>query len=174
MAADHLFQLGHKKICLFAGEPYATTGHDRSEGLFQRCAELGVDITPHWSIHSGFDTKSGRAAGELLFSGSKEKPTAIFAVNDFLAIGLLGALRDSGIQVGRDVAVVGFNDTPIAGELPIGLSTIRSPMYQMGYRSVELLLETIKGGRPKSEFLEPTLCVRESSNPNVRVYPRLS
>ncbi|AEC21361.1 LacI family transcriptional regulator [Pusillimonas sp. T7-7] len=174
MAADHLVQLGHKKICLFAGEPYATTGHDRSEGFIQRCAELGVDIPPHWIIHSGFDTKSGRAAGELLFSGSKEKPTAIFAVNDFLAIGLLGALRDSGIQVGRDVAVVGFNDTPIAGELPIGLSTIRSPMYQMGYRSVELLLETIKGGRPKSEFLEPTLCVRESSNPNVRVYPRLS
>src|SRR3546814_5256475 len=71
MAADHLVQLGHKKICLFAGEPYATTGHDRSEGFIQRCAELGVDIPPHWIIHSGFDTKSGRAAGELLFSGSK-------------------------------------------------------------------------------------------------------
>src|SRR3546814_13288615 len=124
MAADHLFQLGHKKICLFAGEPYATTGHDRSEGFIQRCAELGVDITPHWSIHSGLDTKSGRAAGELLFSGSKEKPTALFAVNDFLAIGLLVELRDSGIKVGRDVAVVGFNDQLTAGERQIALTNM--------------------------------------------------
>src|SRR3546814_863812 len=54
MAADHLVQLGHKKICLFAGEPSATTGHDRSEGFIKRCAELGVDIPPHWIIHSGF------------------------------------------------------------------------------------------------------------------------
>lgn len=174
IAADHMVELGHRKICVFAGEPYATTGYDRTQGFIHRCAELGIDIPPRWIIHSGFDTKSGRAAGEQLFSGTQDKPTAIFAVNDFLAIGLLGALRDSGIQVGRDVAVVGFNDTPIAGELPIGLSTIRSPMYQMGYRSVELLLARIKGEQPQSEFLEPTLCVRESSNPNVRVYPRLS
>jgi len=47
MAADHLVQLGHKKICLFAGEPYATTGHDRSAGFIQRCGELGVEISPH-------------------------------------------------------------------------------------------------------------------------------
>lgn len=173
IAADHLVGLGHKKICVFAGEPYATTGHDRTQGFIDRCAELGVDIPPPSIIHSGFDTKSGRALGERIFSGKQEKPTAIFAVNDFLAIGLLGALRDCGIQVGQDVAVVGFNDTPIAGELPIGLTSIRSPMYQMGYRSVELLLQTINGGSPKSELLEPILCVRESSDPNVRVYTEL-
>lgn len=174
LAADHLIELGHKKVCVLAGEPYATTGHDRAQGFLDRCSELGVSIPKQWVIHSGFDTKSGRSIGERLFSGTGKKPTAIFAVNDFLAIGLMGALRDNGIQVGRDVAVVGFNDTPIAGELPIGLSTVRSPMYQMGYRSVELLLQTISGGRPESERLEPKLCVRESSNPNVRVITRLS
>lgn len=174
LAADHLIELGHKNICLLAGESYATTGRDRAQGFLDRCGELGVSIPKEWVVHSGFDTKSGRAAGERLFSGRRKKPTAIFAVNDFLAIGLLGALRDSGIQVGRDVAVVGFNDTPIAGELPIGLSTIRSPMYQMGYRSVELLIQIINGNHPESELLEPQLCVRESSNPNVRVCTRLS
>lgn len=173
IAAEHLIQLGHRNIYIFAGEPYATTGHDRTQGFIQRCAELGVDIPQHAIIHSGFDTKSGRQLGERIFSASKEKPTAIFAVNDFLAIGLLGALRDCGIQVGQDVAVVGFNDTPIAGELPIGLTSIRSPTYQMGYRSVELLLQAINGGSPKSEFLEPVLCVRESSSPNVRVNTQL-
>ncbi|RTZ39128.1 LacI family DNA-binding transcriptional regulator [Candidimonas sp. SYP-B2681] len=172
LVAEHLVELGHRDICVMAGEPYASTGHDRTAGFLERCAELGVAISPDWIVHSGFDTKSGRALGEQIFSRSK-RPTAVFAVNDFLAIGLMGALRDQGIQVGRDVAVVGFNDTPIAAELPIGLSTIRSPMHQMGYRSVEVLLDMIAGRSTAPELLEPTLCVRESSNPNVRVYTGL-
>ena len=172
MAADHLIELGHRDICVMAGEPYASTGHDRTEGFLERCIELGVSISPDWVVHSGFDPKSGRALGEQIFSRAK-RPTAVFAVNDFLAIGLMGALRDRGIQVGRDVAVVGFNDTPIAAELPIGLTTIRSPMHQMGYRSVEVLLEMISGSVTASERLEPVLCVRESSDPNVRVYTGL-
>lgn len=164
MAADHLVGLGHTKIALFAGEPYATTGLDRAAGFLQRCTELGIHIPPQWIINSGFDTRSGRKVGEEMFSGS-DLPTAVFAVNDFLAIGLMGALRDCGIQVGQDVAVVGFNDTPLAAELPIGLTSIGSPMEQMGYRGIELLLEIIKGGQPESERLQPTLHVRESTRP---------
>src|SRR5690606_17909043 len=93
------------------------------------------------------------------------KPSAVFAVNDFLAIGLMGAVRDRGLRAGHDVAIVGFNDTPLAAELPISLTTIRSPMHAMGYRSMELLLERIKGGRPESERLAPQLMVRASTCP---------
>lgn len=166
MAADHLVQLGHTRIALLAGEPYATTGLDRAAGFLQICKELDIHIPPQWIINSGFDTLSGRAVGERLFaSGGGDLPTAVFAVNDFLAIGLMGALRDCGLQVGHDVAVVGFNDTPIASELPIALTSIGSPMEKMGYRGIELLLEIIAGGQPESERLEPTLFVRESSQP---------
>lgn len=172
LAAEHLIELGHHDIAVFTGEAYASTGDDRTRGFIRRCRELGVDIPDEWVLHGGFDTTSGRALGEKLLSDRQKKPSAIFAVNDFLAIGLMGALRDHGIQVGRDIAVVGFNDTPLAAELPISLTSIGSPMHQMGYRSVELLLEIINGGHPESELLEPTLYIRESSDPNVRVSTR--
>ncbi|ARP75002.1 LacI family DNA-binding transcriptional regulator [Bordetella genomosp. 6] len=164
MAAEHLLALGHRDIAVLAGEQYASTGCDRSAGFIAYCREQGVDIPAKWILHGPFDTRAGRLAGEKLFRNAR-KPSAVFAVNDFLAIGLMGAVRDRGLRAGHDVAIVGFNDTPLAAELPISLTTIRSPMHAMGYRSMELLLERIKGGRPESERLAPQLMVRASTCP---------
>jgi len=162
LAAEHLLGQGHRSIAVLAGESFASTGVDRTAGFLACCAAHGVSVPAPWVIHGHFDTQSGRHAGDTLLAASV-KPTAIFAVNDFLAIGLMGALRDHGIRAGDDIAVVGFNDTPLAAELPIGLSSVRSPMREMGYRSMELLLQKLGGARPESERLEPTLMVRASS-----------
>ena len=81
-------------------------------------------------IPSHFDTASGHQVGIPLLSGPRP-PTAVFAVNDFLAIGLMGAARDCGLTPGRDIAIVGFNDTPLAAQLPIALSSVHSPMRDM-------------------------------------------
>ena len=62
----------------------------------------------------------------------------------------MGAARERGLEAGRDVAIVGYNDTPLAGALPIGLSTIHSPMHQMGRLGLELLLQKLAGGDPGS------------------------
>ncbi|HYG41380.1 MAG TPA: substrate-binding domain-containing protein, partial [Bordetella sp.] len=123
-----------------------------------------------WILHGPFDTRAGRLAGEKLFSQAR-KPTAVFAVNDFLAIGLMGAVRDCGLVPGHDVAIVGFNDTPLAAELPISLTTIRSPMHAMGYRGMELLLDRINGARPESERLAPQLMIRRSTDPGAEAPP---
>ncbi|MBX9382241.1 substrate-binding domain-containing protein, partial [Serratia marcescens] len=109
-----------------------------------------------------FDTASGHQVGIPLLSGPRP-PTAVFAVNDFLAIGLMGAARDCGLTPGRDIAIVGFNDTPLAAQLPIALSSVHSPMRDMGYRAMELLLKKMKGETPASLKLEPQLVIRESS-----------
>ena len=61
----------------------------------------------------------------------------------------MGAARERGLEAGRDVAIVGYNDTPLAGALPIGLSTIHSPMHQMGRLGLELLLQKLAGGDPQ-------------------------
>ncbi|MCH3703328.1 substrate-binding domain-containing protein, partial [Campylobacter lari] len=98
-----------------------------------------------WRIESPFDTDAGRQVGARLLAGP-DRPTAIFAVNDFLAVGVMGAAREQGLEAGRDVAVVGYNDTPLAGALPIGLTTVHSPMHQMGRLGLELLLQKIDGG----------------------------
>ncbi|KOQ18257.1 LacI family transcriptional regulator, partial [Achromobacter xylosoxidans] len=121
------------------------------------------EVPAAWRIESPFDTDAGRHVGARLLAGP-DRPTAIFAVNDFLAVGVMGAAREHGLEAGRDVAVVGYNDTPLAGALPIGLTTIHSPMHQMGRLGLELLLQKIAGGRPDSVRLAPTLVVRGSSD----------
>ncbi|WP_454673705.1 LacI family DNA-binding transcriptional regulator [Achromobacter pestifer] len=163
LAAKHLLDMGHRRIAVMVGEPFASTGRDRSEGFFGYCAQHGVKVPARWRIESPFDTDAGREIGAQLLAPA-DRPTAIFAVNDFLAVGVMGAARDHGLEAGRDVAIVGYNDTPLAGALPIGLTTIHSPMHQMGRLGLELLLRKLAGEQPDSQRLPPELVVRDSSN----------
>ena len=114
-------------------------------------------------VWSRFDTAGGREAAETILAHGNPHPTALFAVNDFAAIGAMGALRSHGLGVGRDVAVVGFNDTSLAAELPIPLSSVRSPMLDIGRTAVQLLKGVLDGRKVEPVRLEPVLCVRESS-----------
>ena len=84
-------------------------------------------------------------------------------VHDFAAIGAMGTLRSHGLTAGRDVAVVGFNDTSVAAELPIPLSSVRSPMLDIGRTAMRLLKRVLDGETVEPVLLEPTLCIRESS-----------
>jgi LacI family transcriptional regulator, galactose operon repressor len=163
LVAAHLAERGHTEVAVVAGEPYASTGLDRTRGFVEGMAEHGVTVPAERVIRSRFDAEGGRAAAERILCTSV--PSAIFAVNDFAAIGVLGALRERGLRPGSDVAVVGYNDTPLAMNLPIPLTTVRSPMFRMGQRSVDLLVELIGGHRPASERLAPELIVRASSAP---------
>ncbi|KAG1264810.1 hypothetical protein G6F65_014285 [Rhizopus arrhizus] len=100
LAAKHLLDMGHRRIAVMVGEPFASTGRDRSEGFFAYCAQHGVEVPAHWRIESPFDTDAGRDIGARLLSPA-DRPTAIFAVNDFLAVGVMGAARDQGLEAGR-------------------------------------------------------------------------
>jgi len=156
LAAEHLLARGHRSVAVIAGEPYASTGIDRTAGFVDTYRDAGLRIPPERILHSRFDARGGRLAAEELL-GTGRRPTAIFAVNDFAAIGALGLLA------GTDLAVVGFNDTPLAAELPIALTTVRSPMHEMGRRGMELLVKLIRGDEVAAERLRPELMVRASS-----------
>ncbi|NJQ00036.1 LacI family DNA-binding transcriptional regulator [Streptomyces zingiberis] len=162
LAAEHLLGLGHTRLAVIAGEPYASTGIDRTAGFREACAAAGVEVPDSRVVHSGFDTDGGREAMRHILSEGAA-PTAVFAVNDFAAIGAMGAARDAGLQVGTDLAVMGFNDVPLAGSLPVGLSTIRSPVHAMGTRAVDLLMRRLAGEEVASEQLPPTLVARAST-----------
>lgn len=164
LAAEHLLELGHRTVAVIAGEPYASTGIDRTAGFVDTYARAGIEIPTDRILNSRFDAPGGRTAAERLLGGG-QTPSAIFAVNDFAAIGAIGAVRDHGLQVGADVAVVGFNDTPLAAELPVPLTTISSPMHEMGRRGLDLLVRRIQGEQVESERLRPELMVRASSGP---------
>jgi len=163
LVADHLWIKGHRNVAVIAGEPYASTAIDRTAGFVDRWRSLGGNISREAVVWSRFDTAGGREAAETILTHCNPHPTALFAVNDFAAIGAMGALRSHGLTVGDDVAVVGFNDTSLAEELPIPLSSVRSPMLDIGRAAVQLLKQVLDGKSVEPVMLEPTLCVRESS-----------
>ncbi|MBF5083508.1 LacI family DNA-binding transcriptional regulator [Quadrisphaera sp. INWT6] len=167
LAAEHLLALGHRDVAVVAGEPYTSTGLDRTGGFLAAFAEAGHPVPDHRVRRSGFDVRGGREAAEALLA-TGPLPTAVFAVNDFAAIGVMGAVRDRGLTPGREVSVVGFNDVPLAAELPVGLTTVRSPMHEMGRRGFALLLARIEGRTWGSELLDPELVARASTGPAPR------
>jgi len=163
LVADHLWDKGHREVAVIAGEPYASTGVDRTSGFVGRWQALGGTIDRSRIVCSRFDTTGGQEAIGTILASGHSRPTAVFAVNDFAAIGAMGALRSRGLAVGRDIAVVGFNDTPIAAQLPIPLTSVRSPMLEIGRAAVQLLRRVLNHEPADSVRLEPVLQVRESS-----------
>jgi LacI family transcriptional regulator len=163
LVAEHLWDKGHRKVSVIAGEPYASTAVDRTAGFLDRWRSLGGTISADDVVWSRFDTAGGREAAEQVLTSGRPCPTAIFAVNDFAAIGAMGALRSRGLTVGQDVAVVGYNDTSLAAELPIPLTSVHSPMLDIGRAAVQLIQGVLNGEKPEPERLKPTLRVRESS-----------
>ncbi|WP_269046914.1 LacI family DNA-binding transcriptional regulator [Paenarthrobacter sp. Z7-10] len=163
LVADHLWSEGHRDVAVIAGERYASTAVDRTAGFVDRWRFLGGQIPPEAVVWSHFDTAGGREATGTILTNCTPRPTALFAVNDFAAIGAMGALRSRGLSVGHHIAVVGFNDTSLASELPIPLSSVRSPMLDIGRTAVQLLKRVLDGEHVESVKLKPVLCVRESS-----------
>lgn len=162
LAAEHFLELGHSVVGVIAGDPLTSTGRERRNGFVGRYAEAGIDVPARYIVDSAFDVYSGRSAAEELLTLTP-RPTAVFAINDFTAIGAIGALRTLGLDLGRDVAVLGYNDISIAAQLSIPLSSIRSPLDVMGRLSTEMLLDRLDGRHTSSIRLSPTLVAREST-----------
>lgn len=159
---EHLAALGHTEVGIIGGPPWASTSVDRVNGCIDALEAAGVTVRPGNILPLGFDAEHGHV-GALQLLTQRTPPTAIFAVNDFSAIGVMGALRELGRRPGRDVAVAGYNDIPVAGELMIPLTTVRSPMEEMGVRAVQTLLAVLYGLPTSSTTLPTELVVREST-----------
>lgn len=160
LAGEHLASLGVKKVFLLAGKDQMSTSIDRTAGFREALAEHGIELPDAHVATGGFDATAGEADMRKLID-SAGIPDAIFAVNDFAAIGALGVLAERGLSVPDDVKLVGYNDTPLASG--VGLTTIRSPMHEIGRQGLEALLERMGGRDIESAQLEPELIVRTSA-----------
>ncbi|MDF2989512.1 MAG: putative LacI-family transcriptional regulator [Microbacterium sp.] len=165
LVGEHLLQGGRTRPVVLAGLPFASTAQDRSRGLVEAYANAGHRIDPSHIVYSGFDAAGGRAGMEQVLD-SGYLPDAVFATNDFAAIGALGALRDHGLRVPDDVAIVGYNDTPLAAEIAIPLTTVQSPMHELGRTALNTLKRMMNGEEVSSVQLAPTLIARASSRPS--------
>lgn len=163
LAAGHLLSRGHRAVGVVAAQPYASTGSDRCRGFVDHFAEQGYPVPEESVAHCGFDAESGAEAADRLLR-ARPTLTALFAVNDFAAIGAMAAGRRHGRTVGGDLAVVGFNDISIARQLTVPLSSVHSDMHGMGREAVATLARIIAGETPDSRALPPELVVRASSD----------
>ncbi|WP_312099800.1 LacI family DNA-binding transcriptional regulator [Corynebacterium dentalis] len=162
LAARHLLEQGHRVAGIASADPLASTGRDRSAGFREVYAAAGFPVPDSAVVASGFGVAAGRRAGVIL-AAAQPRLTAVFAVDDLSAIGVMGSLRDAGRTVGTDIALVGYNDIDLAADLPVPLTSVRSDMDQMGRLSLNLLLARIAGREVESVLLPPVLVPRASS-----------
>jgi LacI family transcriptional regulator len=158
-----LADLGHRKIGVIGGPPLVTTSRDRLEGFRSGLRDAGIALPPQQIAAGDFSRDGGaRAAIELI--ERDPEITVIFALNDLMAVGALAALRERGIAIPDQIAVVGFDDIPLAADLTPALTTVRVPMIEMGARAMTLALEP-SDSELRVEHLPTEVIVRASSGP---------
>jgi LacI family transcriptional regulator len=164
MAVEHLIHIGHHRIATITGPLNMTSGEDRLEGYLQALAAHRLPVDEDLIVEGDFTEFSSMAAARRLLSLSV---TAIFAASDIMAVGALKVIREAGLQVPQDVALVGFDDVPVFSALQPALTTVRQPIEQMGSMAADLLLNLLQdppnADAPAHKIVLPArLVVRES------------
>jgi LacI family transcriptional regulator, galactose operon repressor len=159
-----LRDLGHRDVGVLAGPAELRTVADRLGGFLDAWAQLGGDRGAPVVVEGDFSRAGGHAATLSLFARAPHL-TAVFALNDLMAVGALGALQDDlGRRVPDDVSVVGFDDLWFTGDLQPALSTVRLPLEDMGARAMELVLSAASPD-PRRVPVPAELIVRASTGP---------
>lgn len=160
LALDHLFALGHTKVGYIGGD--RTYGKDQRQLYFERYMKDKGLLNPEHVYIGGWWTPEGnRLMKEAIQKG--DLPTAFFVGNDALAIGAMHAVKEAGLSVPEDVAIVGFNDFDIAEYMNPPLTTIRIQPEMMGRMAVKLLIDQIKGRDTPVQVVVPTKLIVRSS-----------
>lgn len=163
-AVMHLLERGRRAIATIAGPSDMVAGRDRLAGYTAALEESGLVVDAGLVAHGNFTQASGELAMTALLE-DRPRLDAVFAANDLMAAGALRVLRESGRAVPADVAVVGFDDSPMAAYTDPPLTSVHQSPEQMGRAMASLLLEQIAAGHPSQEFsiLSTHLVVRGSS-----------
>lgn len=169
-AARHLAQLGHRRIAFISGPDTFRSSHERGQGFADGLAEHGLTLDAALLKRGAYTFESGVVAATQLLA-MPERPTAIFAGNDEMAIGVMQAARNLGLDVPGDLSIVGFDDLPMASRVWPNLTTVRLPIRDMGRMAAEKLTAPRRGLDPATLVqpeVRPSLVVRESSGPPAR------
>lgn len=173
LAVEHLIRIGHRRIGIIGGSRESSVGHERVEGGKRALRVYGIDERDEYFLDGDFLKESG-FEGAKKFINMKEPPTAIFATNDYMALGVLNAVTEEGLRVPEDIAVVGFNNIEFTSFKGIELTTIGQKKYEMGFLAVKLLIENIENRHSKTYarevLLKPELIIRRTCGFYIRGY----
>ena len=163
-AIAHLLEQGHRRILFLTADERLQQARHRLRGAVEAVTAAGLvptDVLQVTSLHL-LNATGGEDAMLAALDDEGPRPTAVFCINDLVALGVLRALRKQRLSVPRDVAIVGYDDLYWAGELATPLSSVRQPMRQLSWAAADLLLSRAEGA-PNTLF-EPELVIRASSD----------
>lgn len=164
LAVEHLIKLGHDRIGVIGGSSESSVGFERLEGGKKALAVYGREVIGDYFLEGDFLKGSGYRGGKE-FLKMNRPPTAIFATNDYMALGTYQAIVEEGMKIPEDMALIGFNDIEFTSMKGIELTTIGQKKYEMGALAVKTLVERIEGkkvGPSKEIVLEPELIIRKT------------
>ncbi len=172
LATQHLLTHGYRQIATISGPRNQIAGQDRLQGFTQALVEAGL-FDGNLVAEGDFSESSGYTAMQNLLP---QKPQAVFAANDLMAAGAYRAIYQAGLKIPEDIAVIGFDDIPLAAQLDPPLTTIRQPLRHLGQLAVERLLEMVTERKrsilsdlhipPRQVILPPELIMRQSCPAN--------
>ncbi len=164
MATEHLIAQGYRSIAFIGAKDGSDTGVQRRRGYRQALKHYGLSYDSDFVRLGPFTPKGASDAVQGMID-SRKLPDAVFAENDVLAVAVIQTLADGGYRVPEDVAVVGFDNIPIASLHAIELTTVAQPIIEMGRCAIGLLLDQLEGRQPsESVVLEPQLIVRTTTS----------
>ncbi len=163
---EHLFDSGYRRVATIAGPSKMIAGVDRLQGYTLALQHRGIATDPKLICISDFSENGGYVTMQALMA---QKPDAVFAASDAMAVGALRAVREAGLRVPYDVAIAGFDDMPFAERTDPPLTTVRQPIHQAGYKAAETLINLIvdPGSQPSHTVLPTEIIIRASTRRQV-------
>ncbi|MET3116177.1 LacI family transcriptional regulator [Undibacterium sp. GrIS 1.8] len=166
LATKYLLDLGHRRIACVSGPKTLLPSGDRVSGYLRALKEAGVDYNSDYLAHSDFTSQGGFSAFQQLLA-LPNRPTAIFASNDLMAIGGLCAAQQAGMRIPDELSVVGYDDIALASFSTPPLTTIAQPKYEIGVLTARVLVNRILNAELpfRREMLQTELIMRQSTGP---------
>jgi DNA-binding LacI/PurR family transcriptional regulator len=163
----HLLEQGHTRLGFIGWPEGSVSGDARHDGYCETLRDAGIEIFDQYDCRGNNIVNNGYMAASVVMA-CRPYPTALVCVSDILAIGAMRYLTENGFQVGRDVAVAGFDDIPLADYLTPSLTSVRQPLELVGKQLMNILIARIRGvDLPEDEqhvLLSPSLVIRESTH----------
>ncbi len=174
MGMEHLYRLGHDRIAIITGNVNTSTAILRTKGSLKALADCGAKVDGELIVEGRYQRQVAYEAAQKLIA-MEAPPTAYFAQDDYMAIGVREALFEKGFRIPEDVALMGFDDTEIASFTGIDLTTISQKKYEMGEMGAKILIEKIEKTLPglvSQLILEAGMIIRKSCGYSQRGYVR--
>jgi DNA-binding LacI/PurR family transcriptional regulator len=166
-ATSYLIEQGNQRIAALAWPDTSRVGNDRISGYFEALKYAGLEVNPKWIERGEGTFEFGyQASLRLLALPPAERPTALVAMSDIMAIGGIHAASACHLEVGREIDIIGFDDAPMSRYLFPTLTTVRQPIREAGRKCVEILVSLLKGDEPDGHhriLLNPVLITRASA-----------